>query len=352
MKLHEIIKRQRLANNMTQEQIATYVGVSTPAVNKWEKAVSYPDITLLPALARVLGVDLNTLLSFQEDLSEHEIALFLNQLSQVIQKQGFHEGYDMGMKKIKEYPTCYGLLLHVAMQLDGAVLLDKKMKKQKDQIQAELEGLYERVLASEDVSLKSLAQSKLIQRYMERKEYENATALLAQLPNALVVDKKHIQAKICMANEAYAEAARLEEERLLASVQAIQETLLSLMEIACKDKRMEDGEYIANVAKESAKLFDLWEFLERLPQFQLYLETKNHIKCLKALVPLLTSLKKKWDVNASALYRHVKTTPKEIQDTEDISKLFTDVLLADEQTSFLKDDEEFQRIVHTYQHKA
>ena len=30
---------------------------------------SYPDITLLPALARLLDTDLNTLLSFQEDLS-------------------------------------------------------------------------------------------------------------------------------------------------------------------------------------------------------------------------------------------------------------------------------------------
>ena len=58
---------------MTQEQLAQRLGVSAPAVNKWEKALNYPDITLLPALARTLGVDLNTLLSFQEDLTEEEI---------------------------------------------------------------------------------------------------------------------------------------------------------------------------------------------------------------------------------------------------------------------------------------
>ena len=46
---------------MTQEQVADYLGVSTPAVNKWEKGGCYPDITLLPALARLLKVDLNRL---------------------------------------------------------------------------------------------------------------------------------------------------------------------------------------------------------------------------------------------------------------------------------------------------
>ena len=38
--MHEIIKKRRLEKNLTQEQIAQFLGVSTPAVNKWEKGVS------------------------------------------------------------------------------------------------------------------------------------------------------------------------------------------------------------------------------------------------------------------------------------------------------------------------
>lgn len=38
----------------SQEQIGQYLGVSTPAVNKWEKGYTYPDVSLLPALARLL----------------------------------------------------------------------------------------------------------------------------------------------------------------------------------------------------------------------------------------------------------------------------------------------------------
>ena len=46
MKINEIIRERRLAKGFTQEQIANYLGVSVPAVNKWEKGTSYPDIIL------------------------------------------------------------------------------------------------------------------------------------------------------------------------------------------------------------------------------------------------------------------------------------------------------------------
>lgn len=40
MRINEIIKERCLAKGFTQEQIANYLGVTAPAVNKWEKGVS------------------------------------------------------------------------------------------------------------------------------------------------------------------------------------------------------------------------------------------------------------------------------------------------------------------------
>ncbi len=68
MQLSQIIRNKRLAAGLTQEELAQKVGVSAPAVSKWEKGTSYPDITLLPVLARNLGTDINTLLDFSSDL--------------------------------------------------------------------------------------------------------------------------------------------------------------------------------------------------------------------------------------------------------------------------------------------
>jgi len=37
MKINEIIREKRKEQALTQEQVAQYLGISTPAVNKWEK---------------------------------------------------------------------------------------------------------------------------------------------------------------------------------------------------------------------------------------------------------------------------------------------------------------------------
>ena len=74
MKINEVIRQRRKELGLTQDRVAELLGVSAPAVNKWENGNSYPDITLLPPLARLLKTDLNTLLSFQDELTDLEVA--------------------------------------------------------------------------------------------------------------------------------------------------------------------------------------------------------------------------------------------------------------------------------------
>lgn len=40
MKINETIRARRKELNLTQEQVADYLGVTAPAVHKWEKGVS------------------------------------------------------------------------------------------------------------------------------------------------------------------------------------------------------------------------------------------------------------------------------------------------------------------------
>ena len=47
MKINEIIRKKREALSLTQKQVADYLGVSTPAVHKWEKGSTYPDKRIL-----------------------------------------------------------------------------------------------------------------------------------------------------------------------------------------------------------------------------------------------------------------------------------------------------------------
>ena len=123
MKINQIIRQRRRVLSLTQEQVAAYLGVSTPAVNKWEKGSTYPDITLLPALARLLGVDLNTLLCFQEDLTDEEIAAFANEAVERMQQAGFAAGFALAMQRVREYPNCDRLLSMIGGILKGGLLM-------------------------------------------------------------------------------------------------------------------------------------------------------------------------------------------------------------------------------------
>ena len=120
MDIGEKIRKYRKAAGLTQEQVAGYLGVSAPAVHKWEKGSSCPDISLLPALARLLHTDLNELLSFREELTEWEVGEFARELSEKGMEGDVDGAFSMAAEKIREYPCC-DLLLYTAATILGNV---------------------------------------------------------------------------------------------------------------------------------------------------------------------------------------------------------------------------------------
>lgn len=58
----------RREKKLTQDELADKLGVSPQAVSKWENDVCCPDIMLLPRLAAILGVSVDSLLSGEEEL--------------------------------------------------------------------------------------------------------------------------------------------------------------------------------------------------------------------------------------------------------------------------------------------
>lgn len=51
IKIGAIIKKLRIENNVTQDALATAIGVTPQAISRWEAEGGYPDIELLPAIA-------------------------------------------------------------------------------------------------------------------------------------------------------------------------------------------------------------------------------------------------------------------------------------------------------------
>ena len=53
--IHEKIKQYRKENGITQSELARMLSVSPQTISKWENKDCYPDISVLPALAKILG---------------------------------------------------------------------------------------------------------------------------------------------------------------------------------------------------------------------------------------------------------------------------------------------------------
>ena len=68
MTIGKRIAALRREKNLKQDDLAQMLEVSPQAVSKWENDQTCPDISLLPKLAKVLGVSVDELLSGKQEL--------------------------------------------------------------------------------------------------------------------------------------------------------------------------------------------------------------------------------------------------------------------------------------------
>lgn len=64
LKIGEKIRAKRRERDLTQEELANILGVSKAAVSKWENEESYPDITMLPQIARLFHLTMDELFDY------------------------------------------------------------------------------------------------------------------------------------------------------------------------------------------------------------------------------------------------------------------------------------------------
>jgi len=66
-KFGTFIKNSRIRKNYTQKQLADKLFIDVTAVSKWERGVSYPDITLVPEICNILNLNEHELIQSSYD---------------------------------------------------------------------------------------------------------------------------------------------------------------------------------------------------------------------------------------------------------------------------------------------
>lgn len=117
MKIHEVIRKNRKERGLTQEELAKYLGVSTPAVNKWEKGLSYPDITLLPVLAAYFNISVDELLGYEPQMVKEDIRKLYHEMARRFGSEPYETVKAACDEYIKKYHACFPLLMQMAVLL-------------------------------------------------------------------------------------------------------------------------------------------------------------------------------------------------------------------------------------------
>ena len=68
----QYIRRYREQNGVSLKQFSEALSISPQAVSKWEHGISYPDITLIPDIAKLIGVSVANLFGEEAPSSDRE----------------------------------------------------------------------------------------------------------------------------------------------------------------------------------------------------------------------------------------------------------------------------------------
>lgn len=226
LKLGAKIAALRKARGMTQEQLADQLGVSAPAVSKWETDSSYPDITLLCPLARALGINVDTLLQFEPSLSDDDVTARINEIVQCALAQGVQAAEEHLQALLHRYPNCTTLQFHAATAYDAFAMFFPTADEQAHWRERK-RHLLEQVRASGDATYWSLATLQLASLSIVSGALEQAEHLLSQLP-AHTGDPTLVRVHLHLKREQREQALNVLQRQLYKSTCQVQRYLLML----------------------------------------------------------------------------------------------------------------------------
>ena len=117
IKIGTIIKKLRAENNITQDTLATAIGVTPQAISRWESEGGYPDIELLPLLADFFAVSMDELLGYKLSEREQALADMKKELERLAEVGSVDECVAYARNAFAHFPNDYEIRYTLAVHL-------------------------------------------------------------------------------------------------------------------------------------------------------------------------------------------------------------------------------------------
>lgn len=340
MSIGTVIRKYRKEKQLTQEEMAGYLGVTAPAVNKWENENSLPDISLLSPIARLLGISTDILLSYREELTEKEIDEIILAVSNRI-KSGEEYGavFSWAEKKIQEYPNCDRLIFQIAQVLDGYRYIYGNTEA--EEYREKIYGLYVRSLQSADGDVAQSAAAALFHMAVAEEDYEKAQEYLDRIPKR-GFNQNQMQAILYHRQKKVQEAYQLYERILFIGFNDLNGALNGLLSLSMEEGKIDKARSIVDKQKKMAEILEMGKYMEVFPGLDLAIHLRDKEEILRILEGVVCSIKDMDAFKNSELYSHMTFSSAGIRE---IALMLKNAIENDKEMEFVKTDRRYQELL-------
>ncbi len=342
MSVSDVIRKYRKDKNITQDEMARRLGVSAPAVNKWENGHCLPDVALLSPIARLLGISTDTLLCHEKELSPKETNRLVEEAHEKLKAEEFDAVFEWAKQCLAEYPNCHPLTLWMAQTLDSHLTMHETPHRER--YDGFLLDGYERVLQSGEEATRRAAAEALFYFYIGKDQYQQAEAYLPYF-SAESPERKRKQALIFSKTGRQEEACKMYEELLYAGYQSLSAAFQELYMLALHESHWDRARLWVEKIRDLARLFEFGEYHEVSPGLELATLEKNEAETLRIMERMLANLESLYGFTKSPLFSHMEfKTPSgaflaEVR--EDLIEGFRD----EDVYGFLKENQRWRALV-------
>ncbi len=176
----EKLKKLRRSKDLTQEEVATHLGISFQAISKWERGEGYPDITMLPILANYYQVTVDELIGMDEISSAKKLDAINLLWKENRQAEKHRENVALMRDALKSYPNNALLLIQLSASLER---LDGTESEKREYLKESI-AVQEQILRyCDDSDVRGAALFNIADAYYRYGNYEKALEYANKLPN-------------------------------------------------------------------------------------------------------------------------------------------------------------------------
>lgn len=343
MNIGSVIKKYRKEAGYTQEEMANRLGVTTPAVNKWENGNSKPDIELLSPIARLLHISLDTLLSFQEKLTDFEIGEFIQKMDKMFSEEGYEKTYQWAVNTIKKYPNCNLLIWQIAVMLDSRRIIGECDNP--DKYDEQINAWYEIALNDEEEKIQHHAADSLFGFYLRKKDYAMAEKYLRYFSDYDPV-KKVKMGQLYMKQGKTEDAYEKLEDVVFSTYTTLNLTFGTMITQALEEKNHEYAKYLAKKMNVLANAFDMGKYHECAAMLNVVVAKKDVEGTFQVAKQLLENVDTMGDFRESKLYQHMKFRNTENPYAKEMKKALLEGFRTEEEFSYMNGYEPWDQFIH------